>query len=404
MTARTFATLVGTVGFAAGVTACGGSFATASCGAARRIPLAPAGVYVSEDVANGYVAYAAALAGAGAWSPDATYGAHWCPSRVGNDAQPFRPYVSRGHWTTAEVAEYGAAPGTPYWAPSEDAAPWAEITAHHGWWIDLRDGPSEPSRWCWVPGMEETPARVVWRADGDFVGWAPEPPIWIDDGDDDPALAFEWTFELLGTLLEDAIDGYVLTGDAAAGAAQATSSEGSAGQPGPALSRRAPARPVVNAARQGLLATVRAQPSVAPASAASPASPRAASPSSGAVERRPDLDAPSSLIVAIRLPPASVLLLLTQPPASDLGALGGYGSALAARGLAGPGPFAGASPSGSHVSPAWSASRTGSASALRASRVLEGNRSVGSSSSSSSHSGSSGSGHASLSSTSGWHR
>jgi len=121
------------------LTGCAESFAGGSSSAVR-IPIAPPGLYVDEDVARGYAAYAEALRPAGRWSSDATYGAHWCPARASDEEESFRPYVSHGHWSASDGVEYGAAPGTPFWA-TDGSTSWQEITEHHGWWIDV----SEPA-------------------------------------------------------------------------------------------------------------------------------------------------------------------------------------------------------------------------------------------------------------------
>jgi hypothetical protein len=257
---------------------CGG-FVSTSLGAASRVPLAPPGVYVDTDVADGYQEYAAALAPAGAWEADGMYGVRWCPTPAGERSGAFRPYVSRGHWTTSDRAAYGAGSGTPYWT-SDDAAPWTEITTHHGWWIDVRDRAPAGSEWCWVPGLEPTPARVVWRSGDAFVGWAPEPPAWVDDGGDNVSIDFEWVFELVATLLEDSVDGYVLTGDAASRAGFATSRSQAGDEQG--FSRRPPAKPVVAAARQQLVAYLRAHPNETGLASAATATSSSRSTSSGA--------------------------------------------------------------------------------------------------------------------------
>jgi hypothetical protein len=210
-------------------------------------------VFVDKDVADGYVAEVAALAPFGRWEGDATYGVHWCPAPSSTGAA-FRPYLSGGHWTTSDHAEYGSPAGTITWTDDDDR-PWAEVTTHQGWWID-RGG----NDWCWVPGVQQTPARVVWRDGDGFVGWAPEPPAWVDDGDDGDDVGFEWCFELMGTLLEDATDGYVLTGDAVQSARQATAPSRHLAEPGVTFSRRPPARPTVVAAHTQLVAYVRAHP------------------------------------------------------------------------------------------------------------------------------------------------
>lgn len=245
MAARSWTALLGIPLVALALPACGGAFAhTPAVGAAGRVPLAPAGVYVEDDVADGYVAYGSALAPSGKWEADATYGVHWCPAA--SFATPFRPYVSNGHWATSDSSEHGAPPGYVYWADDGRAA-WTSITTHHGWWIDLGG-----SDWCWVPGATETPARVVWRSSDEFVGWAPEPPSWVDDGDDDDSAGFEWAFELLGTLLEDVVDGYTLGGDAAKTARARTAPSHGEGSHS-TFSSRPPAKPAVVAARGELV-------------------------------------------------------------------------------------------------------------------------------------------------------
>ena len=212
-----------------------------------RVPLAPAGVLVDWDVARGYFSYRDALARWGTWVGDDVYGVRWCPSADVADAA-FRPYASRGHWAASSEPRYGAPPETPYWA-SEDGA-WGEITMHHGWWIVVDRPPEGHTVWCWVPGVQETPASVVWRSGGEFVGWAPESPFWVDDGDDNESAGFEWNYELLGTLLDDAIEDLLLRGDDEAVAADATEPSRQIRGLAPPFDRRGPARPVVVEARQ----------------------------------------------------------------------------------------------------------------------------------------------------------
>lgn len=381
-------TLVGIACLAAGASACGG-FHT-SCGAASRVPLAPAGVYVDDDVADGYAAYAGALASAGRWDADATYGAHWCPARAGEE-HAFRPYVSHGHWATSDQAAYGAPPGTPYWA-ADDAAPWTGVTTHRGWWIDLG-----LDHWCWVPGVQETPARVVWRSDDGFVGWAPEPPVWVDDGDESAAAGFEWAFELLGTLLEDGVDGYVLTGDAAQAAARATSPSGRPDGAAPGFSRRAPAKPVVDSARRQLVAYVSAHPNeglaataVATGRAGSSAPGSSSGSTGSSTGHRHDPDATKADSLPDHLPPASALVMammndpMLGPP--GVGRLAPSGSSSGSGGTG----WSGGSPGGSHGAPAWTSSR-GSSCSTSAHTWSHGPSVSSSGSSSSSHHGSSGS-------------
>lgn len=310
---------------------CGGASYAVTGTAAPRVPIAPPGVYVDDDVAQGYGDYEAALAPYGRWSSDATYGAHWCPARANDEAPAFRPYVSNGHWTTSTAPAYGAAPGTPYWE-ADGSAPWMELTTHHGWWIDVSGGSGAWSQWCWVPGERETPARVVWRTDDEFVGWAPEPPVWVDDGDECAAAMFAWTFELLGTLLEGAVDGYVLPPEQAEVAAEATSPARRPSAGGATFGRRAPAQPSVAAARRELVAYVAAHPSAASASTSSSGSSGSSSPGSSSSKKDKD-DVPVRVFVGVdHLPPGPMIvtLMMTDPPVGAGGATrfgGGVASA-----------------------------------------------------------------------------
>ena len=165
MAARVSLTVLALAGLALGPLGCAHAFANAPAGAGTRVPLAPPGVFVEDDVANGYVAYAGALAPWGQWESDSSYGVHWCPARVAG-ASAFHPYRSTGHWSTSDHTAYGSPPGTVYWK-DEDSGSWTDTTTHHGWWVER--GMDD---WCWVPGARETPARVVWRSNDDFVGWA----------------------------------------------------------------------------------------------------------------------------------------------------------------------------------------------------------------------------------------
>jgi hypothetical protein len=198
---------------------------TPACTASvRTVPLAPAGVRVRPAIARGFAAFETRLATYGRWAPDLDYGVHWCPSAdaVGGSAS-FRPYVTRGHWEVSD-APIGKAPaGSPVWE-SDDSDTWGEITTHHGWWIHV--SPTRGGPWCWVPGIDETPASVVWREGDGFVGWAPEPPDWSAVSDEvDYEDVVDWAFTLLGTLLQDRPDQNTLSGDAEKQARSATAPE-----------------------------------------------------------------------------------------------------------------------------------------------------------------------------------
>ncbi len=171
---------------------------------------------IGREIEAGYQAYGVVLAPYGQWHTDPAYGVRWCPRPA--TSKPFTPYVSSGHWVpaaTVSTARGNLPPEAPYWA--EDAAvPRGDITMHHGWWV--RDE-RVAAQWCWVPGVKETPARVLWRESDGFVGWAPEPPG--VDGSDDESYddLLSWVYELTGTLFEDAVEDNLLS-DAAADAAE----------------------------------------------------------------------------------------------------------------------------------------------------------------------------------------
>jgi hypothetical protein len=199
---------------------------TPACTASvRTVPLAPRGVHVRPAVARGFAAFEKRLATYGTWAPDGDYGVHWCPSAgsVGGSPGGFRPYVTRGHWEVSD-ARIGKAPaGSPVWE-SDDSDTWGEITTHRGWWVHAT--PAQGGPWCWVPGVDETPASVVWREGDGFVGWAPEPPDWTAVSDEvDYEDVLDWAFTLLGTLLQDRPEQNTLSGDAEKQARSATAPE-----------------------------------------------------------------------------------------------------------------------------------------------------------------------------------
>jgi len=108
------------------------------------------------------------LAPYGVWYHHARWGDVWHPTRVGRD---FRPY-DRGHWQN--TTEYGW-----LWVADDN---WGDIPFHYGRWVyDPNDG------WLWLPGYVWSPAWVVWRSGGGYVGWFPMPP-------DDKFLAGDETY------------------------------------------------------------------------------------------------------------------------------------------------------------------------------------------------------------------
>lgn len=95
----------------------------------------------------------------GEWIDVQDYGMSWRPK-----VDPgWRPYTD-GRWAQTDAGWT--------WMSNE---PWGWIVYHYGRWTTLDDG-----GWVWVPGYEWAPAWVSWRANDDYVGWAPLPPeaVW----------------------------------------------------------------------------------------------------------------------------------------------------------------------------------------------------------------------------------
>jgi hypothetical protein len=98
------------------------------------------------------------LAQYGYWVYSDRWGLVWQPAEVGYD---FRPYYSDGHWVYTD--DYG-------WYWSSDY-PWGDIAFHYGRWVDdPYDG------WLWIPGYTWSPGWVIWRSNGEYIGWMPAPP------------------------------------------------------------------------------------------------------------------------------------------------------------------------------------------------------------------------------------
>ena len=94
----------------------------------------------------------------GSWYETADYGYVWQPSSASSSS--WRPY-SDGYWSYTDQGWV--------WVSYEDFG-WA--TYHYGRWAHLND-----RGWCWVPGTDWGGAWVSWRTGGDYVGWAPLPPV-----------------------------------------------------------------------------------------------------------------------------------------------------------------------------------------------------------------------------------
>ena len=94
----------------------------------------------------------------GYWLYSDRWGLVWQPAQV---PEFFHPYDTDGHW--AYTDQFGW-----YWVSDY---PWGDIPFHYGRWVsDPDDG------WLWIPGYTWSPAWVVWRTNGQFVGWMPAPP------------------------------------------------------------------------------------------------------------------------------------------------------------------------------------------------------------------------------------
>jgi Family of unknown function (DUF6600) len=89
----------------------------------------------------------------------------------------FKPHGKYGEVWVPTVTPQGWHPYPPcYWVYTkhgwhfDDKTPWGQIVHHHGRWT--HDGDS----WIWVPGEEYSPGWVIWKANQEWVGWAPTPP------------------------------------------------------------------------------------------------------------------------------------------------------------------------------------------------------------------------------------
>jgi len=92
----------------------------------------------------------------GEWILNPRYGWVWAPYDVPIGWQPY----SYGHWV---LTDYG-------WTWVSDY-PWGWACFHYGRWFHDDD-----YGWLWIPGNVWAPSWVVWRTDGEYIGWAPMPP------------------------------------------------------------------------------------------------------------------------------------------------------------------------------------------------------------------------------------
>lgn len=138
-------------------------------------PAQPPGRPVTEAYppdSGAYGEFYAALTPYGEWLDTPVCGRHlgrvWRPSPrvVGPD---FVPYATAGEWVATDQG----------WSFVSDHD-WGWATYHYGrWCADPRFG------WVWAPGTQWAPAWVDWRYGGEYVGWAPLPPVGIAIRDED---------------------------------------------------------------------------------------------------------------------------------------------------------------------------------------------------------------------------
>ena len=104
------------------------------------------------------------LAPHGDWVDVEGYGYCFRPAVTLNDPS-WRPYTE-GSWIYTDAGWT--------WQSDEDFG-WA--TYHYGRWTLIQN------QWLWVPGDVWAPAWVSWRADDEYIGWAPLPPeaVWNQD-------------------------------------------------------------------------------------------------------------------------------------------------------------------------------------------------------------------------------
>jgi Family of unknown function (DUF6600) len=91
----------------------------------------------------------------GRFQPHGKYGEVWIPTATPQGWHPYPPC----YWVYTKHGWH-----------FDDKTPWGQIVHHYGRWT--HDGGS----WIWVPGEEYSPGWVVWKANQEWVGWAPTPP------------------------------------------------------------------------------------------------------------------------------------------------------------------------------------------------------------------------------------
>ncbi len=92
----------------------------------------------------------------GTWVDNSDYGYVWVPGISAG----FVPYGTNGYWVFTDLGWTWVS----YY-------PWGWAPFHYGsWYYDPFYG------YVWVPGIEWSPAWVVWRSSGSYYGWCPRGP------------------------------------------------------------------------------------------------------------------------------------------------------------------------------------------------------------------------------------
>lgn len=97
------------------------------------------------------------LVGSGRWLQHPKYGSVWKPTEVGYSWQP---YYQDGKFSSTKDG----------WQWESERS-WGDEVFHHGRWTQ-----AGPWGWVWVPDDRYAPSWVTWRANEEYVGWAPLAP------------------------------------------------------------------------------------------------------------------------------------------------------------------------------------------------------------------------------------
>jgi hypothetical protein len=132
------------------------------------------------------------LAAYGQWMDVAPYGQVWVPS-VASDWRPF----AYGNWIWTNDGWL--------WSSYE---PYGWLVYHYGHWDYQPD-----IGWFWIPGTTWSPAAVVWLNFGDYICWAPSPPMgihWPQPWEPEPTAFNVWIGVRIGDFDRENVGGFRL--------------------------------------------------------------------------------------------------------------------------------------------------------------------------------------------------